>query len=250
MDEELFLKQRLALDDRAVKGLEKKVFTFLHTLGTESVESAQHSFENILIQLLSYRTNLERNPIIEHVNAKDINEYNAIVERTAVAQREAMKDIVSLKQDLLAAQKIRNHKLEYDRVAREIMKLDTRDSYTESITQLKKEIEVLQREKINKLIALENRKKNLSQAVQNLKDLQRSVEEERAMMNDDKRMVMDMERGYASSDEEGDILSEDEQVKPEQDDKKYTSHRFHERKSEDEDEDEEEGIVLDTPMAE
>lgn len=49
----------------------------------------------------------------------------------AVAQREAMKDIVSLKQDLLAAQKIRNHKLEYDRVAREIMKLDTRDAYTE-----------------------------------------------------------------------------------------------------------------------
>ena len=42
-----------------------------------------------------------------------------------------MKDIVSLKQDLLAAQKIRNHKLEYDRVAREIMKLDTRDAYTE-----------------------------------------------------------------------------------------------------------------------
>lgn len=49
-----------------------------------------------------------------------------------------------------------------------------------SIEELKKEIEILQREKINKLTALENRKRNLKQAVDSLKDLQRSVEEERA----------------------------------------------------------------------
>ncbi|KAG1522504.1 hypothetical protein G6F52_005805 [Rhizopus delemar] len=128
------------------------------------------------------------------------------------------------------------------------MKLDTRDAYRDSIEELKKEIEILQREKINKLIALENRKRNLKQAVDSLKDLQRSVEEERAAITEDKRKVMDMERGYASSDEEGDIGSssgeEEERV---EEDKKYTSHRFQERKSDDEDE---EGIVLDTPMVE
>ncbi|KAG1150895.1 hypothetical protein G6F38_001702 [Rhizopus arrhizus] len=248
MDEELSLKQRLALDDRTVKTLEKKVHSFLNTLYTEPIDSAQHAFENILIQVTSYQTNLERNPIIQTVNDKDIKEYNAIVERTAVAQAEAIKDIVTLKEDLIVAQNVRNHKLEYDRVAREIMKLDTRDAYRDSIEELKKEIEILQREKINKLTALENRKRNLKQAVDSLKDLQRSVEEERAAITEDKRKVMDMERGYASSDEEGDIGSssgeEEERV---EEDKKYTSHRFQERKSDDEDE---EGIVLDTPMVE
>lgn len=97
-----------------------------------------------------------------------------------MAQAEAIKDIVTLKEDLIVAQNVRNHKLEYDRVAREIMKLDTRDAYRDSIEELKKEIEILQREKINKLTALENRKRNLKQAVDSLKDLQRSVEEERA----------------------------------------------------------------------
>jgi hypothetical protein len=99
------------------------------------------------------------------------------------------------------------------------------------------------------LTALENRKRNLKQAVDSLKDLQRSVEEERAAITEDKRKVMDMERGYASSDEEGDIGSssgEEEEERVEED-KKYTSHRFQERKSDDEDE---EGIVLDTPMVE
>jgi hypothetical protein len=48
-----------------------------------------------------------------------------------VAQAEAIKDIVTLKEDLIVAQNVRNHKLEYDRVAREIMKLDTRDAYRE-----------------------------------------------------------------------------------------------------------------------
>ncbi|KAG1222338.1 hypothetical protein G6F35_005369 [Rhizopus arrhizus] len=166
-----------------------------------------------------------------------------------VAQAEAIKDIVTLKEDLIVAQNVRNHKLEYDRVAREIMKLDTRDAYRDSIEELKKEIEILQREKINKLTALENRKRNLKQAVDSLKDLQRSVEEERAAITEDKRKVMDMERGYASSDEEGDIGSssgEEEEERVEED-KKYTSHRFQERKSDDEDE---EGIVLDTPMVE
>lgn len=47
------------------------------------------------------------------------------------SQSEAVKDIVTLKKDLIVAQDVRNHKLEYDRVARDIMELETRDTYKE-----------------------------------------------------------------------------------------------------------------------
>lgn len=65
-----------------------------------------------------------------------------------------------------------------------------------------------------------------------------------------------MERGYVSSDDEGDIGLSDEE--PELDEQKEaapatTFHRFQERNDEDdeeEEEDEEEGIVLDAPMVE
>lgn len=60
-----------------------------------------------------------------------------------------------------------------------------------------------------------------------------------------------MERGYVSSDDEGDIgLSDDELEAEEQKEVAPTTsfHRFQERN--DDEEDEEEGIVLDTPMVE
>lgn len=49
----------------------------------------------------------------------------------AVIQAQAAADIITLKEDLIKAQKVRDQKLEYDRVAREIMKFDTRDTYAE-----------------------------------------------------------------------------------------------------------------------
>lgn len=58
-----------------------------------------------------------------------------------------------------------------------------------------------------------------------------------------------MERGYVSSDDEGDIgLSDnDEEEQKETEPAHTTFHRFQERNDE---EDEEEGIVVDTPMVE
>ena len=82
-----------------------------------------------MIQLLSYQTNLERYSPVQASNNKDIANYKAIVEKTQTQQVESTTDIESLKSDLVKAQKARDHKLEYDRVAREIMKLDTRDTY-------------------------------------------------------------------------------------------------------------------------
>lgn len=84
-----------------------------------------------MIQLLNYQTHLHRHPSIQVANDEDIEEYKRIIEKTEAIQINATADIVSLKDDLKKAQKIRDQKLEYDRVAREIMKLNTRDAYAE-----------------------------------------------------------------------------------------------------------------------
>lgn len=142
--------------------------------------SSQFQLENLLILLLNYQTSLERHPRIQAANTQEVQEYKNIVEKTAIIQTQAGSDIVTLKDDLVEAQKTRDQKLEYDRVAREIMKFETRNTYAESISNLQKDIELLQREKANKLEAFESRKHNLTQLVDSLKRLQKSVEDERA----------------------------------------------------------------------
>ena len=235
------------MDDRHVKLLEKKYYNFLQTLYDEPLERSQFQLENLLILLLNYQTSLERHPRIQAANSQEVEEYKNIVEKTAIIQTQAGSDIVTLKDDLVKAQKSRDQKLEYDRVAREIMKFETRNTYADSISSLQYDIELLQREKTNKLEAFESRKQNLTKLVDSLKNLQKSVEDERANLTDDQKKLVDMERGYVSSDDEGDMgLSDDEpEVEEEKEPAASTNHRFQERNDE---EDEEEGIVLDTPM--
>ncbi|KAI8879868.1 hypothetical protein K501DRAFT_325283 [Backusella circina FSU 941] len=248
-DEELSLKQRLALDDRIVRLLEKKVRLFLKALPNETLESAQHQYENLMVQLMNYQTNLERQFPLQAANDKEIAEYQYTNEETVKMEAKAKEDIISLKEELIEAQKIRDHKLEYDRVAREIMKLKKRETYTNSIETLQRDIDLLEKEKARKNIALEKRKQDLSTLVNSIKDLQKSVDEERSNMDDDQKKVIDMERGYISSDDEGDIASSDEEDTKEEEKQPAAFSRFQERDNGD-DEEEEEGIVEDTPMVE
>ncbi|KAI8982482.1 hypothetical protein BDF20DRAFT_818197, partial [Mycotypha africana] len=248
---EASLKERLALNDRLVKTLEKGVFSFLETLHEEPTEKAQHHLETLLISLNNYKTTLERHPPIQIANEKEISVYEDFINNTVGVQSQAKEDIVSLREELSKAQKVRNQKLEYDRVARDIMKYETRNTYKQSIDSLQDEINLLEREKARRYEAYERRKLNLSTLVNTLTNLQQSVEEERNNLDEDQRRFMDMERGYVSSDDEGDMNAlsdnEDETIK-EEEPAPAAFNRFQDRRNDEDDEDDEEGIVLDTPM--
>ncbi|KAI8366134.1 hypothetical protein BD560DRAFT_155106 [Blakeslea trispora] len=257
MDDEPYLKSRLALDERHVRTIEKKTFEYLSHLYDDTLESAHCRLEGILVLLLGYQINLERVPSIQAANTKDIQDYQQTVDETAIIQAQAGADIAIFKAELVEAQQARNQKLEYDRVARDIMNFETRDTYYESIQALERDIQLLQLEKENKQKTFESRKANLSQLVNNLKDLQATVEQQRSVLTEDQKRLMDMERGYISSDDEGDMgLSDEEEEEEKQEHQSqaddHVTSRFKERNNEDdeddhhrhhEEEDEEEGIV-------
>ncbi|KAI7901341.1 uncharacterized protein BX663DRAFT_562264 [Cokeromyces recurvatus] len=251
MDEEASLKQRLSLDERHVKLLEKKFIIFLQNLYNEPVESAQLQLENLLILLLNYQTSLERHPLTINANNKEIEQYKSLGEQTDVIKEQAGGDIESLREQLIKEQKKRNQKLEYDRVAREILKYDTRDAYIASIDKLQRDIDLLEREKKRKLEAFERRKRNLTTLVTNLKELQKSVDDERSIITEDQQRFVDMERGYVSSDNDDDIgLSDNESENESENQPTHSTYnRFQERgdDDEDDDDDEEEGIVVEMP---
>ncbi|KAI7868248.1 hypothetical protein BDF14DRAFT_1881039 [Spinellus fusiger] len=253
MDEETMLKTRLAMDDRPVKNLEKKVSSWLAHLRNESIESAQNHCDALLIQISNYQTSIERHPLIQEANAKDITKYAESVHDTVRKEREARDQISDLKQDLKKAQKIRDNKLQYDQVAREILKLETREAYHESIDQLQQDIDMLRHEKGNKEEALSSRKRKFGEMISMVKQLQRDIEEERARGHKTQKILMDMGRDCESSDDES-LHGEERSSSPEADSLTMTGnfHRFQEREDEDDEDDEgedegedEEGMVPD-----
>ncbi|KAI9496014.1 Tho complex subunit 7-domain-containing protein [Zychaea mexicana] len=245
MDDENMLRTRLEVDDRQIRGLQKKISSWLSSLPIDTNESTQNIYESLLLQLTSYQTNVERYPILVHANDTDINNYEHMGEETAREVVATAEQISSLKDELKEAQKVRNNKLEYDKVAREIMKLQTRDEYQQSIMELKADIDMLKREKANKEQAFESRKVNFAELIKTVKDLQRTVEEERAKGHEMQKKLMDMDRGYQSSDDEASVNSDSQGHTPEDHhNANGGSHRFQERNNEDDDGDEE-GMVAD-----
>ncbi|KAI9314540.1 hypothetical protein BX666DRAFT_1967651 [Dichotomocladium elegans] len=240
MDEDNMLKTRLAIDERQLRNMQKKTNAWLTSLPTDSIESAQNTFETLLLFMSSYQTSIEQHPLLQKANTLDIQRYAEVVKETGEVVGSTADQISSLKDELREAQKVRNNKLEYDKVAREIMKLETREVYHESIRQLREDIELLRQEKTKKEAAFESRKRNVGALVTNIKDLQRMVEEERSRGHEMQKRLMDMDREYESSDDEASIISDNEaEVLA-----NGTSHRFQERHDDDEDDDdEEEGMV-------
>ncbi|KAJ8657524.1 hypothetical protein O0I10_006826 [Lichtheimia ornata] len=239
------LKMRLAMDDRQIKNLQKKASAWMSNLSNEPIETAQYSYETMLLFLASYQTSIERHPLLQQANAEDVEGYGVIGDQTAKQVGSTAEQIASLKDELKEAQRIRNNKLEYDVVAREIMQLEERATYHDSIRQLQEDIEMLKREKAKKDEAFEERKRNFSGFISNIKELQQTIERERAEGHEMQKMLMDMDRGYESSDEENE--NDNENTPSQSADvltNGATSHRFNER-NEDEDEDEE-GMVLDS----
>lgn len=96
----------------------------------------------------SYEVSVNRHPLIQHANLADIDSYKNVNEKTGTIApcsltiqllielvplahivANSAGQIAKLKEELKEAQRIRDHKLQYDVVAREIMTLDTRDGY-------------------------------------------------------------------------------------------------------------------------
>ncbi|KAI8343673.1 hypothetical protein BC941DRAFT_411985 [Chlamydoabsidia padenii] len=203
-DDDWVLRTRLAMDERPIRNLEKRINQWMRSLSTDSLEASQNTYESIMTQIANYQANIERHSLIKRANKKDIEKYSDTVEKTATMVVETRAAIASLKNDLIKAQKIRDNKLEYDKVALEIMKLQSRDAYQESINQLRSDIEFLKNEKAKKESTLVSRKRQLGDLIESAKKIQKGMEEQRAQTRETQKRVMDMDQAYDSSDDEQD----------------------------------------------
>ncbi|ORX42366.1 hypothetical protein DM01DRAFT_346807 [Hesseltinella vesiculosa] len=226
---------RLMLDEKTLRSLEKRIYMWLHSLPTSTVEEASVTYSSLISQIANYqKVCMVKQPLLQQASKFDEQGYGSTVESTATKVAQSQNDIQNLREDLIQAQKVRDNKLEYDKVALEVMKLKTREEYQASIAQLEADIEWLTMEKSTKVQVLELRKSKLATLIGSVKQLQKEMDDQRVQDRETHKRLMDM--GYESSDDE----EEDRmQVTQEDENEPTASNRFQERN----DEDDEEGLV-------
>ncbi|KAM3581599.1 hypothetical protein VKS41_005765 [Umbelopsis sp. WA50703] len=188
---------------------------------------------------------MKQHQLMHQMNEREVKNYQAEVLRIASEIEDTQSHISKLKQELEQAQEIRNNKLEYDRIAHDILQLEGRDEYEKKITQMRADIEMLKQEKAKQSTVFQNRKGQFGKLLDMVNELKTSISSERESTNEMKNIVLNMDDGFDDRSDEGAstpaAIPEPADVEMEEKDKNASSHRFSER----DDDGDEEGMVED-----
>ncbi|KAI8075100.1 hypothetical protein BC940DRAFT_287444 [Gongronella butleri] len=233
---------RVTLEDKQWGTFEKKLWSWLYNLPNMTHEEAQGDYNNLAATLDNYKACWSRAALSQDANLIDIQRYEGQVGDIDAIIEKAKADVQGLRHELQGAQKIRDNKLEYDKIALEIMKHKSREEYAESIASLKADIEWLKKDKAEKAQKIDMRKQKLAHLVAAVKNTQQEMEDERKRDFDDRKRLTDLAAQYPDSEDEddmdGSMQGDDEELKDD-DDEPITNNRFKER----EDDDDEDGLL-------
>ncbi|KAI8581321.1 hypothetical protein K450DRAFT_232490 [Umbelopsis ramanniana AG] len=245
MDDEAIIRNRLAVEERPFKSLVLRYKAWTNSINSDTRENIEHGYEAILIQIAQYELAMKQHQLMHQMNEREVRNYQNEVSRIATEIEDTQSHISKLKQDLERANEIRNNKLEYDRIAHDILQLEDRDTYNKNILQMRADIDLLKEEKAKQSAVFKNRKEQFSNLLAVVKELQTSITNERESTNEMKNIVLNMDDGFDDRSDEGTptpaAAVDTADAEMEEKEKTASSHRFSER---DEDADEE-GMVED-----
>ncbi|GAB5586265.1 hypothetical protein Unana1_01165 [Umbelopsis nana] len=244
MDDETIIRNRLAVEERPYKNLVMRYKAWTHSINNDKRENIEHGYEAILIQIAQYELAMKQHQLMHQMNEQEVKNYQEEVSKIASEIDDTQSHISKLKQDLERANEIRNNKLEYDRIAHDILQLESRDTYEKNIAQMRADIQMLQQEKAKQSAVFQNRKEQFGRLLAMVKELQTSISSERESTNEMKNIVLNMDDGFDAGSEEGSstpapVDTTDADVEARE--KAASSHRFSER----DDDADEEGMVED-----
>ncbi|OZJ05535.1 hypothetical protein BZG36_01927 [Bifiguratus adelaidae] len=213
-DEETSVKTRLSVDERPLRNLIKKFYSWVNQLDNVTNEEAQTSLDALFLQLLHYQILLKRQQALHDMNIQEVQNYSQENIRIEQESQEAKEAIVALQSELEKARKLRDNKMEYDKIAKDIMQLKTRKESLDTIQQLESDIKMLEKEKVTYKTLRQHREQQFYTLIGSVKALQKEIEEERERGNQAERMAMliNMEDGNESEDDIADT-EEDNQDK-------------------------------------
>ncbi|CAG8500679.1 11630_t:CDS:2 [Diversispora eburnea] len=149
MDEELIIRDRLAVEERTLRRVTRKHATFISFLEQGNLKEARQNYNEFLVDFSTYELSLARFQIIHDMNIREARHWEGEAKKIEKEIEEIKKVIEKLEKELKEEEEIRKNKVEYDLLATEINEHQTRDESIEEIIVLDDEIKSLEeKEKI------------------------------------------------------------------------------------------------------
>ncbi|RHZ67249.1 hypothetical protein Glove_302g25 [Diversispora epigaea] len=143
-DEELIIRDRLAVEERTLRRVTRKHATFINFLEQGNLKEARQNYNEFLVDFSTYELSLARFQIIHDMNIREARHWEEEAKKIEKEIEEIKKVIEKLEKELKEEEEIRKNKVEYDLLATEINEHQTRDESIEEITVLDDEIKSLE----------------------------------------------------------------------------------------------------------
>ncbi|KAL5038047.1 hypothetical protein RTP6_005402 [Batrachochytrium dendrobatidis] len=145
--EDIIIKNRLLFDPRTMKKSLKKFLAI--GFGEHMDESLRKELlEEFLADLDSTQVFIERNNLVDDMTVRESVHFEQERLRIETEIADAQADIERLKEELIQAQVVRQNKIEYEAISKEIHKLPSREHTEKQINNTLEEIEQAGIEKI------------------------------------------------------------------------------------------------------
>nr|ACO11314.1 THO complex subunit 7 homolog [Caligus rogercresseyi] len=145
--EEDYMKTRLLIDgegtgeDRRLNTLYKNILKWI----SEEESDDSSLYQRILTQISYSEWSMKKSLLVESMNQEELSNYQSLVSAIEEGVSESKKEISDSKDDLEEAGIIRQHKLEYDALAKAICKYPSREAVLSGISGLQSELAHLRR---------------------------------------------------------------------------------------------------------
>ncbi|KAJ1950681.1 hypothetical protein IWQ62_006529 [Dispira parvispora] len=147
MEDDIAIRNRLANDERPLKRCLQKYTTWSGSLSTTSPQDIQLNTQLVIAELQSFAKSMSKYGLFESASQHEISSYQETSEEIERNIDATSRTIEELRDQLVQAQEQRRQRLEYDEIAKDILKLPSRESLQQTVEGLQNEIRELQNER-------------------------------------------------------------------------------------------------------
>ncbi|KAJ1651181.1 hypothetical protein IWQ61_008193 [Dispira simplex] len=147
MEDDTAIRNRLANDERPLKRCLQKYTTWSGSLLIASPQDIQLNTQLVIAELQSFAKSMSKYELFESASQHEISSYQDAGQEIERNIDTTSRTIEELRSQLGQAQEQRRQRLEYDEIAKDILKLPSRESLQQTIDGLQNEIQELQNER-------------------------------------------------------------------------------------------------------
>eukprot|EP00252_Welwitschia_mirabilis_P004408 TRINITY_DN14767_c0_g1_i1.p1 TRINITY_DN14767_c0_g1~~TRINITY_DN14767_c0_g1_i1.p1 ORF type:complete len:266 (-),score=67.67 TRINITY_DN14767_c0_g1_i1:149-946(-) len=206
-EDDIVIKQRLLTRTTTTRGepplkkLQKKFVAFATEVekDAENIADCEKFYKSVLQEITTFELPLLRTKAVIDANKREKENFNILQEELNQQILQAQSDIEELKKSLEESKVERQHKEECEAIRRLIAVQPPRHETQKQISELQREIALLDAENIASSRTLELRKKQFSLLLHVVDELQNSIEEEQRTLAEEMRNALEEKSSLGES---------------------------------------------------